>query len=560
MACARVVSSSAAVALAYFCGLPALVGASAFRGAPGRAGSRSDLLDELEATLGAGRRSAAEGRVAMFEDAMRPIFQAMPRNGEDRLPASGVRYLLHRVFVERHGWFVEGLTNAGESWNSSSPAGFFAEHVGDEVHGVFERRLGDRGLSLHETAVFAATLESLVHEETLERLHSTHHLLGLDAKEDSASEKEVEQIIDAYMLMLVLGLSHTTVSREVILAASQRMDEIYPNWHQVQKWVREVRKEVVSANPESRTTFATTANVLEEVAERYGRWQDSECIALKGDLMKIEKDGTGRVPLQDFYSAALNGSYQFTEKREYLRQLGALDESQASHPSVIIPNYINSASNCLASSKFYSVCCINECESLLKPLERHIGAPDALPSEIVALVEKLPSSTVDAPRQLPASLTQRLEEIAAEHGGRVPLHGRLFSQWMHHAFPRECPYPHASGTTQQMTPQQFHEALGEASSHDAASLEEEIEVCRQAGERAAAAGVAARSELPWAAGEELFVQLPKEGGGGCGMARNAARAAMMLLAVSSLGVATLKAAVTGVAAGSGKKRLEKYLV
>jgi len=24
----------------------------------------------------------------------------------------------------------------------------------------------------------------------------------------------------------------------------------------------------------------------------------------------------------------------------------------------------------------------------------------------------------------------------------VPLHGRLFTQWLHFAFPHECPYPH----------------------------------------------------------------------------------------------------------------------
>merc|ERR550537_644654 len=28
----------------------------------------------------------------------------------------------------------------------------------------------------------------------------------------------------------------------------------------------------------------------------------------------------------------------------------------------------------------------------------------------------------------------------------IPLHGRLFAQWLHYAFPHECPYPHMSGT------------------------------------------------------------------------------------------------------------------
>eukprot|EP00428_Durinskia_dybowskii_P007401 CAMPEP_0170288544 /NCGR_PEP_ID=MMETSP0116_2-20130129/44333_1 /TAXON_ID=400756 /ORGANISM="Durinskia baltica, Strain CSIRO CS-38" /LENGTH=78 /DNA_ID=CAMNT_0010539969 /DNA_START=88 /DNA_END=321 /DNA_ORIENTATION=- len=78
MACARAVIASGALALAFLGGLPALAGASAFLESRGPVAPRSDLLDELEAALGSGRRSAAEGRVALFEDAMRPIFQAMP--------------------------------------------------------------------------------------------------------------------------------------------------------------------------------------------------------------------------------------------------------------------------------------------------------------------------------------------------------------------------------------------------------------------------------------------------------------------------------------------------
>merc|ERR1719387_1072567 len=39
------------------------------------------------------------------------------------------------------------------------------------------------------------------------------------------------------------------------------------------------------------------------------------------------------------------------------------------------------------------------------------------------------------------NLRSKLEEIAAKGNGRVPLHGRLFSQWLHYAFPYECPYP-----------------------------------------------------------------------------------------------------------------------
>merc|ERR1712190_604840 len=75
----------------------------------------------------------------------------------------------------------------------------------------------------------------------------------------------------------------------------------------------------------------------------------------------------------------------------------------------------------------------------------------------------LGSSTVQAPRDLNAPLLYRLNEIAEGHGGTVPLHGRLFAQWMHHAFPRECPFPHVSGTKNPQTPSEWMEENSDVS-------------------------------------------------------------------------------------------------
>merc|ERR1719231_1065377 len=70
---------------------------------------------------------------------------------------------------------------------------------------------------------------------------------------------------------------------------------------------------------------------------------------------------------------------------------------------------------------------------------------------ILELIAALPSSTVPADRTLSNWLTQRLQQVADHHGGVIPLHGRLFGQWMHYAFPRECPFPHVLGTTRPQT-------------------------------------------------------------------------------------------------------------
>jgi len=464
------------------------------------------LLEALEETLGSSTRMAAERRVQRLEEALRPTFASMPKGLDGGLGPEGVRYALHRLFVDRHGWFVRGLESAGEAWNSSSPADVFKGHAGDEARDLFEARLGSHGFSLHHVAVLAATLESLVHAETVERLHDSYRLVGL-SHEALANKEQVDGAIDTYMLLYVLGANHSAVTQEWLAKRWKRISDIYPTWPQTQEWARGIWQEVfASDNGTAQISFGNAVRAVETMGDRYGRWQDLECRELKGSLLALEEPGTGRVRLDTFYQSALDGNWQFSESVAYLRQLGALDESDPARPSVVIPNYINSPSNCVASSKFYSVCCIDECEALLGHLETHIAAPDASPERIAELVSDLPSATVRAPRQLPRPLTEKLFEIAASHGGAVPLHGRLFAQWLHHAYPRECPYPHLSGTTKPVTPEAWAKQTGERCSAREEEMRWHVEEARRTPARVA--GAAAAEELPWSGEEELFVSRP----------------------------------------------------
>merc|ERR1719476_1010211 len=122
-------------------------------------------------------------------------------------------------------------------------------------------------------------------------------------------------------------------------------------------------------------TFERNAAMAQELGQRFGNFQKWECQNLKGVLMDMEIAGTGRVPLSDFYRVGLKEDWQFNEDEDYLRSLGALDESNPNQPSVFIANYVHSQTNCLSTSGFYSVCCVNECEGLLGHLERAIAAP-----------------------------------------------------------------------------------------------------------------------------------------------------------------------------------------
>merc|ERR1719498_1946242 len=245
--------------------------------------------------------------------------------------------------------------------------------------------------------------------------------------------------------------------------------------------------------------FSLIARVAERVGEQFGSFQDQECHQIKASLLKMEEPGTGRVRLSEFYKPAIGCQWQFQESVAYLRQLGALDEADPAKPRVIIANYISSPSNCIASSSFYSVCCMDECEGLLGHLERQIAAPEATATRIAALVSDLSSSSVAAPRTLSPALLDRLGEIAAQHGGNVPLHGRLFAQWMHHAFPRECPFPHLSGTTHPVTPDEWLQATGE----DTTATAEEMKGHLNFGASSPSEASSAAATLPWSHQEEL---------------------------------------------------------
>merc|ERR1719263_2133008 len=204
--------------------------------------------------------------------------------------------------------------------------------------------------------------------------------------------------------------------------------------------------------------FDAVSQITETMTHGYGKWQNAECREMKAALMDLDPSGTGRVPLGSFYSQPTDAVFQFSESVDYLRQTGALDESGRGGPSVLIPNYLAGPTNCIASSSYYSVCCMNECEGLMNELEHKIQSPTASPERLLGLVGNLSSSTVDAPRTFPAAMREKLHAIAGHHEGEVPIHGRFFAQWLHFAFPNECPYPQVAESAAVLTPSQWLDA------------------------------------------------------------------------------------------------------
>merc|ERR1719160_1589860 len=170
---------------------------------------QTSLLAEVEGTFGEG---TASSRVKQLEAILSPIYAALPKNEQGYLGHATVRYALHRLFVQRHGWAIKGLDAAGGHRNATSNVGLLKEQVPAYIQDLFEQRLGGRGFGLHELGVLAATIEHLVHNEAIKRLglaFKVHNFLPTSLM----SESEADEVLDTYMTSYILGddLSNMTL-------------------------------------------------------------------------------------------------------------------------------------------------------------------------------------------------------------------------------------------------------------------------------------------------------------------------------------------------------------
>jgi len=229
-------------------------------------------------------------------------------------------------------------------------------------------------------------------------------------------------------------------------------------------------------------SFADVQVVIADFSTQFGRFFEPMCEDTTQTLIQLERRGTGRVSLSSFHASTLAGNKYFTESAEYLRQLGVLDESSVlSGPQVIISNYMQSPNNCVITQKHFRVCCANPCHDFFSDLEVAIGAPEGAPEDIMAIVSNTTSGLNDASPRITRRLEAQLREIAQEHQGKVPLHGRLFAQWLHFVFPTECPFPHKSNSVIGLSAEEFGEFE--------ATKEEMQENVRRGEDKARAAGM-----------------------------------------------------------------------
>jgi len=411
------------------------------------------FLEEVRGITGKG---PADLQIPAIKAVLEPMWAALPKNHYGSLDGAQVKYALHRLFVQRHGWHIDGLTDISDK---SSPTGVLKERVPTFLLDLFEEAFGQTGLKLHELAVFAATLERLIHDENIDRLKHTYTALEF-ATDANMSVAEADKSMQAFMLSLILGKDLTDKSS--VQRGFGVMERNYPAWAETKRWLEDVRQGALpSSAADSSFNFQNMENATEQISMQLGGFLNKQCLSMKNALLEVEEEDSGRVLLSKYYQKGLEKGIHFVEKLDYLRKLGAIDDSQPGEPRVIVPNVITSQNNCLVDTGSYRVCCLNECEGVMAQLERTLGVPEATPDEIVAAISGVSTTTITSPRVLPQAMILRLELVGERNGGKVPLYGRLFSQWLHFAFPRECPYPQLAGSATPLTPEDYTKASSE---------------------------------------------------------------------------------------------------
>ena len=428
-------------------------------------GARKSILSELTTNF---RRGHEENHLRELEADLRPMYVTMQKNEHGSVGFAQARYVIHRLFVEKHGWTIAGLEPWGDSAeDASTPSDALMKWMPRYLVNAIEQLMGTHGVSLRELAVLAATFEDLIHKEAAGRLEELYDMLELPTS-GRIGAADSEKVITYYTAMYTSGGNTTVRTVQDIAERKAGLDK------RTVVWLKDVRHDIMERESQcdaasgecEKLDFPSATRVVEEIGEKYGPFNDGLCQDLKGTLMRSEQGQTGLVPLSDFYAEGVKGSWNFSETTDYLRELGAFDEEKE---SVIIPNYVSSRPNCLTASTIYMVCCRNECEGKMAHLEKKLSTSSAVPSRIVELIEPLL-----VPSKLSQTLLDGLNTVASQNDGWVSLHSKAFANWLHQVFPRECPRPHAAGSS--IGPQTADEWLKEDIAHPEASIVSEEEL------------------------------------------------------------------------------------
>jgi len=177
--------------------VPALLAASAL-GAGNFRGTGIVKLEEVGDLL---QQELADKyhHVDQFEDKLRSLYTALPKNAYGNLGHETVRYALNRYFMGQYGWQLSGL-------EAERPSGWVPAHVQQ----ILEGQSGQRGIDLRSLAMMAATIEDLTEKNSVERLASAYNTTLRQELVPDQLTLTKDQVNDVFETYIMMALSPST--------------------------------------------------------------------------------------------------------------------------------------------------------------------------------------------------------------------------------------------------------------------------------------------------------------------------------------------------------------
>jgi len=417
----------------------------------------SSTIDKLFSER-AKKESMGDQHIIAMEAAMQSTYKALPKNRQGLLPHNAAAYMVQKYVMQVYHYSIRGLgpdPSITESDASDHSNKHHRTSAPEMLEALLESRHAGQGLGLRDAATLAIMMHRLVMDHDVALIYKAFKSLSymemLREDEEELSVPDVVKVIQAWQWMHRHDFStEKDTFVDHMLAPVHAMHEFgfLAKWLMEAKFYRE--RHIMNPFKAKTLSMADTVQLAHTVTVEMGTWQDHDCQAMKRYLIKLDPDGNGRVRLDALYKEPeaddIHGEqvFRFSESQDYLRSVGGLDECDPSQAQVLISNYLLGPANCYRSNAFHTFCCLNECDAVLTEVERALGGPSAKPDVLLPLLGNLTTASMDETQPFSASLLQKLSSVAAHNGGEVPLHGRLFAQWLHFAFPYECPYPHVT--------------------------------------------------------------------------------------------------------------------
>jgi len=427
---------------------------------------RNELRSAFSAALG-GHSDVQQAHLQYLRRKFSSTWKALAKNTDGNVDKRSLRYIVHRHFMQEYHLSIAGLEPAQVN-TSHEEVVLLTEFAPQFVREVLQEDVAQAGYSFEDIITMVAAIERML-EGTTRNIVSEAFEQSKCGSQDLLSVDDAMRVLEMYAGVWILG---EVVTPTHDMSEDGQPEDIHENWEDILDFIwgqiesfQHFNRFSVADPQKSRTwnplrpmfSFEDIESIAARMTMEFGRYWEGECSRIKNLLVDMDGKGSGRVPLPEFYAAATRGEWRFSESESYLRQLGALDETSSwSGPQLILTNYLQGSSNCIISADHYRVCCANECEYILDEIEEAVGGPLGDPQQIIRFVQHNVTASLESSGvRVMSKMRKQLQEIAAGNGGQIPIHGRLFAQWLHYVLPHQCPFPHKAGSTVALTPSQY---------------------------------------------------------------------------------------------------------